>query len=60
MSLKRLIGRAEHIRYRKAYKKWLDATISDGEPLIQLTSTGDTKGEKGPPLPASDDTIRFP
>ena len=33
----------------KAYKKWLDATITDGEPFIQLTSTRTKPGEKGPP-----------
>ena len=34
----------------KTYKKWLDATtISDGEPSIQLTTTGTKAEDKGPP-----------
>jgi tetratricopeptide (TPR) repeat protein len=37
----------------KAYKKWLDATVSEGETFIQLTSTGTKAEEKGPPKPGS-------
>ena len=37
----------------KAYKKWLDATVSEGENFIQLTSVGTRAEEKGPPKPGS-------
>lgn len=37
----------------KTYKKWLDATVSEGESYVQLTSTGTKAGEKGPPAPGS-------
>jgi hypothetical protein len=37
----------------KTYKKWLDATTSDREPSIQLTSTWTKTGEKAPPAPGS-------
>jgi len=33
----------------KAYKKWLDATLSEGESYIQLMSTGTKTGEQTPP-----------
>jgi tetratricopeptide (TPR) repeat protein len=40
----------------KAYKKWLDATVSEGETFIQLTSMGTKAEEKGPPKPGSNNT----
>jgi len=39
----------------KSYKKFLDATVTDGERYIQLTSTGEPGGEKGPPVAAGGD-----
>lgn len=43
----------------KAYKKWQDATVTDGEPWIQLISNGSTNktstSEKVPPLAGHND-----
>ena len=39
----------------KAYKRWCDATVSNGEAYIQLSSTGKNAGEKGPPMQGSND-----
>jgi tetratricopeptide (TPR) repeat protein len=36
----------------KAYKKWLDATVGEGEPFVTLIETGTKSGEKPPSTPA--------
>jgi tetratricopeptide (TPR) repeat protein len=42
----------------KAYKKWLDATVGDGEPFVQLIDTGTKTADKTPstPTPPSGET----
>ena len=39
----------------QAFKKWVDAAQGDGEPFIQLTSTGSTTAGKAPPRPEAND-----